>query len=200
MKKSVVALCVIGLSAGSVLAGPPAQAAPGALTGPSASISWDDSNWYRPNGCSEYVLQYSASQASLISEVTFLNQFGDQLGSGSLGNSYGDAAQGSVSVQVCSNQFPDDDGTDYPIIVQLKDKQSSLYGDGSESIYQAPALLRTRTPAASQSPSSSQSGTPTAGSSKFVRCIKESNFKQKRFKGKWAKRDRCPRGWVKITI
>lgn len=134
-------IAVLGVAAIALLAASPALATPGSHSGPSASISWDDTSWYLPTGCSQYPIQYTVTAASLILRVTFLSAYGDDLGSASLGSSYGQGASGTVTFQVCSFEVPQDSGADFPITIQLDDSQSSLYGDGSSNVFQAQAGL-----------------------------------------------------------
>jgi hypothetical protein len=81
---------------------------------------------------------------------------------------------------------PDDDGTDFPITVQLEDSQSAAFGNGSIQVFQTQAVLRTRKPAPAADPA-------PVTKKKSVKCISKKTFKKK-FKGK----TKCPKGWVKI--
>ena len=206
MKKIVVAIASLGLMAGSVAGASYATAAPGSLTGVATSISWDDSNWYIPTGCSDYTFNYTSTPAAFLSEVTILNQFGDKLGSKSVGGGYGEGGSGSVAVQVCSFRVGDDVGQEFPVVIQLEDKRSSSYGDGGSQILTGTAVFKTRrAPAPEAEPAPAP--TPTVGEAvkekkkNTIVCVNKKTFEVKTFKKnkktKNKKKGKCPKGWTK---
>ena len=92
MKKTLIAAIVVF---STVINISPARA--GELSVLGASISWDESKFYIPTGCSKYDFKYSAPSTMLIGKVVVLNAFGDSLGSTFLGDGSGTAA-----LQVCA--------------------------------------------------------------------------------------------------
>ena len=135
-----------------------------------SSVSWDDSKMYQPG-------KYDCNQ--LLFDYT--NDESVYSASIELLNAYGTrlggdtvrGPSGQTSIQVCGgNNFTE------PLVLRLQ--SDSIVGDGTTQAVDLPFSFNQQ--------------------SQFVRCIKKSNFKQKRYTGKWAKRDKCPKGWVKITI
>ena len=193
MKKIVVAIASLGLMAGSVAGASSATAAPGSLTGVANSVTWDDSNWYIPDGCSDYTLNFTKTETSYLSEVAILSQFGDRLGSSFISGSGGNAQSGSIAVQVCEYQVGADVGKDIPVVIQLKDRRNEVYGDGGSQVLTGTAVLKTR-----------RASTPEAVKKKkknTIACVNKKTFEVKTFKKnketKKKKKGKCPKGWTK---
>ena len=147
----------------------PAYAGSGSAGG--SSVSWDDSKMYQPGkyDCNQLLFDYTNDESVPRSEIRLLNAFGTKISSTGIL----DGPSGQHSLQVCGGQ----DFT-APLVLRLESDRDSEYGGGSQ-VVDLPFSFKQQ--------------------SQFVRCIKKSNFKQKRYTGKWAKRDKCPTGWVKIT-
>ena len=176
MKRVAACAVAVGLLVGSVAFSNPSWAAPGTLSGPSATISWDDSGWYVPTGCTQFPIQYTTTGKNLTSDVSFVGPFGDNVGSTGL---YGTNTSGTALLQVCSFKLQGMKG-DIPLTLRFKDGQNFTEGDGSDQVFEAPIVLKSR------------SGAPADGS-RLITCLNKKTFKKKDFKG-----SRCPSGWVKI--
>jgi len=189
-KKTIAVVSSLAISLGGVWLASPAHA--GQLDVAGAKLSWEDQTFYEPVGCSRFTLNYENGAEGKIFklEYSITSRFGDQVARDSVvGIDAG--LSGTFNPQICSNRLRDGLGP-YTVTLRIEDYA------GSSREASSPLTFLSRndeSQAAAQNSSSS-----SAGQSKFVRCIKKSNFKQKRYKGKWAKRDRCPKGWIKITI
>jgi hypothetical protein len=115
----------------------------GQLSTSGASISWDDSTFYVPSGCTRYNFSYSATNKVLLASIKITNRFNDEVGS----TTFFGPNTGSVSVQVCSNN--DLSGTKVDLVV----RGSSTYG-GTDGIVSAPItfLSRSATPTVTPAP------------------------------------------------
>jgi len=116
----------------------------GALSSPAGvSISWDDSSFYIPSGCTSYVFTYTATSKVLLADILITNKFSDKIGSTTI---FGPNT-GKTSVQVCSgNDFT---GTK----VSLDIKGSAVYG-GTDDVVSTPIafLSRSATPTTTPAP------------------------------------------------
>jgi hypothetical protein len=191
MKKKIVAvLSTMALSLGGVWLASPAHAGDLDLLG--AKLSWDDQAFYAPSGCSRFTLRYENGLPGTLRSLgfTITSRFGDAVAEE---NEFGigSGLSGTFSPQICGFQLTDGLGP-YTVTFKISD----YAGSSRETTAPLTFLARpgSTQPAAEPSPSVSDN------QNKFVRCIKKSNFKQKRYKGKWAKQDKCPEGWIKITI
>lgn len=135
------------------------------------TVSWDDSKMYLPG-------QYDCNE--LVFNYT--NDESVNFGSISILNAFGtklgtdmlSGPSGNGAVQVCGRE----DFTG-PMVLRIESSQKFEFG-GADQIVDVPFSFNSQ--------------------SQFVRCIKKSNFNQKRYTGTWAKQNKCPKGWVKITI
>ena len=124
----------------------------GQLSTSGASISWDDSTFYVPSGCTRYNFTYSATNKVLLANIKITNKFNDEVGS----TTFFGPNTGSVSVQVCANN--DLTGTKVDLVV----RGSSVNG-GTDGIVSTPItfLSRSATPTASPTPAPTVTVTAT---------------------------------------
>jgi hypothetical protein len=124
----------------------------GQLSTAGASISWDDSTFYMPSGCTRYNFSYTATNKVLLANIKITNKFNDEVGS----TTFFGPNSGSVSVQVCSNN--DLTGTKVDLVV----RGSSTYG-GTDGIVSTPItfLSRSSSPAATPAPAPTVTVTAT---------------------------------------
>ena len=163
------------------------HASPGSLSGPSVSISWDSKNWYQPaKDCADYLIRYSVTEANLIADVEMFHNTskGPIIGT-RLDGGLGESASGINTISICEDDLPKDKGKPIRVTILLKDQQSNRFGDGSQNIYTADVLLKSR-------------NSNKAKRIKSVKCIKLSTERIKTFSGKWAERNECPRKWVRL--
>ena len=106
------------------------------------TVTWDDSTLYQPDSCSTYFLDYTAGNGTLFIDASFMNKFGDKLGTGS---AYG-AGTGRISVQVCG--FQDFSGAKLTLDVQQLNAGSIV----EQSVSNPVAFLSRMGPLPSSSP------------------------------------------------
>ena len=167
-----------------------ANAAQGSISGPTVTIQWDDAKWYLAPyaDCTYLPVTYSIAPATLGADVRILDEFGTRLADEYIRSELfsTEIKTGSLSIMLCN---PDDEGRSIPITVQLEERQHSYWGggDGSTNVFTAAATLQTR---------------EKATKSKTIRCVsksalKKGEYKAKKFKGEWGKKQKCPKGWKK---
>lgn len=135
------------------------------------TVSWDDSKMYLPGRFDCNELLFNYTNDETVNFGTI--SILNAFGT-TLGTDMLSGASGNSAVQVCGRE----DFTG-PMVLRIKSSQKFQFG-GADQIVDVPFSFNRQ--------------------SQFVRCIKRSNFKQKRYTGKWAQQDKCPKGWVKVTI
>jgi hypothetical protein len=125
----------------------------GQLSSNDASISWDESNFYYPSGCSSFTFNYNLANSVLFASIKVTNKFGDNAGSTSLS---GTGTSGAKSLQICSTYAKPEFA---PFLLSFEVQQSFSTGSGKADIVTAPLnfISRSATPTKSQTPAASQS-------------------------------------------
>lgn len=136
-----------------------------------STVSWEDSKMYIPGQFDCNELVFNYTNDET---VNFSNISIINAFGTKLGGDMLSGPSGQGSVQICGRE----DFTS-PMVLRLESSQKYEFG-GADQIVDLPFSFNSQ--------------------SQFVRCIKKSNFTQKRYTGKWAKNDKCPKGWVKVTI
>lgn len=183
MDKFISGLVAVGLVTVGVAIAPPASA--GTLSGGGITLTWDDSRFFVPNGCSSYPFTVQTDGQVNVGNVVIVSQFGDKLGSSVFFDSY-TARQPQLSqetVQVCGRP---DQSQPMNVIVQI---DAAKFG-GTSVLVEGPLVLQPRQVPAAK-PTSVE---PPQPEGKSIRCINKKTFKKKTFQGV----EKCPKGWIKI--
>lgn len=169
MRKSLGVLATAAILTWAIAGANPASA--GSLSDGYITLTWDESTFYDQEGCTEYIFNYTRTTNDVF-RISIVNRYGDNIGASRVGESA--QPSGVVPVQVC--RYQDDVGPR----LTVRNIYRSTY-------VEAPLTFQARPTQATAS-----------GSANSVDCINKKTFKQKTFKGKWGKKDKCPKGWVKL--
>lgn len=145
---AAITLSVLGLAT-------PSSAA-SSLSAGETSISWNPSEFYEPDGCTRYDVDYSQTSRVLFGSIEVRNRFGD-----SLSRSSTRGTSGTESLQICSFDY---DRADGPFEIVVNSTLSARYGGGSQN-NSAPLAFLSRDSSQSPGPIVEQpSSTPSATS------------------------------------
>ena len=108
----------------------------GELNASAVTVTWDDSTFYEPAGCTNYYFNFTADVSVLFATISISNTYGDSIGSTMITG----PNTGKASVFICSGK--DLSGTK----VILDVKKSSFYGGGEQIVSSPITFLKRGTP------------------------------------------------------
>jgi hypothetical protein len=152
-----------------------------------ASLSWDDSTFYMPTGCSRFKFNWANNTGRRLLKLgfTMTDPFGDSVAWDSkIGIESG--TSGFFDEQICRHQLENGLGP-YTVTLTIEDYTSM----GAGAFAASGQLNFIPRPGSAPAPSETAKR-PGASGAAQVRCVNRNTFVVKTFK-----RKACPRGWVK---
>jgi hypothetical protein len=135
MKKKIVSLLIACIAALCFQLVTSSSAFAGQLSVNGGTVSWDESNFYKPSsGCTQYGFTYSYGPTVLLEVISIIDSYG-----GSLGSDMSSGNNASGIIQLCSNQ-----NLSGPLTLTLRVRQSFAAGNGSEQTTSTPITLLNR--------------------------------------------------------